>query len=232
MVTITSGSESWATQMARKYRPASWDSLIGQNKIRSRTDYLRPRGLGGRTYLLSGSSGTGKTTIAYLIAEEIAEGLNIVELDAGRLTEAKLAELESHCFTFGLGEKTGRVFIINEAHRMSAAAIGQLLTWSETIPNHVAIILTTTTTDGAEKILKEKEDGAALKSRSVDLPLARRGLAEEFARHALEIARAEQLPRIGEITEKDVLRYVKGVRNNFRATLQALESGALLTFDE
>lgn len=231
MVTITPGSECWATQMARKYRPANWDSLIGQNKIRSRIDYLRPRGLGGRTYLLSGSSGTGKTTVAYLIAEEIAEPLNIVELDAGRLTEAKLAELESHCFTFGLGEKTGRVFIINEAHRMSAAAIGQLLTWSESIPNHVAIILTTTT-DGAEKILKEKEDGAALKSRSVDLPLARRGLAEEFARHALEIARAEGLPRIDEITEKDVLRYVKSVRNNFRSTLQALESGALLSFDE
>ena len=80
MVTIVPGSESWANQIARKYRPATWEALIGQDKIKARIDYIRKRGLGGRTYLLSGSSGTGKTTIAYLIAEEIADPINVVSL--------------------------------------------------------------------------------------------------------------------------------------------------------
>ena len=47
---------------------------------------LAKRGLAGRAYWLSGQSGTGKATIARLIAAEVADPFFITELDAATLT--------------------------------------------------------------------------------------------------------------------------------------------------
>jgi DNA polymerase III gamma/tau subunit len=55
--------------LADKYRPSSWSEVVGQDKTVSRLQALAKRGgLAGRAYWLSGQSGTGKTTIARLIA--------------------------------------------------------------------------------------------------------------------------------------------------------------------
>jgi len=47
--------------------------VVGQDNTLKRIEVLRRRGLSGRAYWLSGQSGTGKTTIARLIAAEIAD---------------------------------------------------------------------------------------------------------------------------------------------------------------
>ncbi len=54
-----------------QYRPTQWRDVVGQDKTLKRIDVLHRRGLSGRAYWLSGQSGTGKTTIARLIAAEI-----------------------------------------------------------------------------------------------------------------------------------------------------------------
>ena len=75
--------------LADKYRPASWDEVVGQDKIVARLRALAARGsLAGRAFWLSGQSGTGKTTIARLIAAEVADPFLIEELDAAALTVA------------------------------------------------------------------------------------------------------------------------------------------------
>ena len=61
--------------LTETYRPTTWADVIGQNKIVKRIDTLRPRGLAGRAYWISGQTGTGKTTIARLIAAEVASSL-------------------------------------------------------------------------------------------------------------------------------------------------------------
>ena len=51
-----------------QYRPRAWSDVVGQDKIVARIQLLAKRGLAGRAYWLSGQSGTGKTSIARLIA--------------------------------------------------------------------------------------------------------------------------------------------------------------------
>ena len=63
---------------------------MGQDKALRRLEVLRRRGLAGRAYWISGQSGTGKTTIARLIAAEIADDLHVEELDASDLTPGRL----------------------------------------------------------------------------------------------------------------------------------------------
>ena len=60
-------------QLHESYRPHAWSDVIGQDKALAKIDALRKRGLSGRSYWISGQSGTGKTTIARLIAAEVAE---------------------------------------------------------------------------------------------------------------------------------------------------------------
>ncbi len=72
-------------QLHEQYRPKTWTELVGQGKALKRIEALRKRGLAGRAYFITGSSGTGKTTIALLLAHEVADDSCIHEIDATEL---------------------------------------------------------------------------------------------------------------------------------------------------
>ena len=72
-------------QLHEQYRPQKWSDVIGQDKVIARIQRSQ-RGLAGRAFWVSGQSGTGKTTIARLIAVEVADEMNIEEMDSGDLT--------------------------------------------------------------------------------------------------------------------------------------------------
>ena len=59
-------------QLYEQYRPTTWAEIVGQDKVIARIEHLRLRGLAGRAYWIAGQSGTGKTTIARLLASENA----------------------------------------------------------------------------------------------------------------------------------------------------------------
>ena len=67
--------------LTEKHRPATFAGVVGQDKIVRKLETVRQRGLAGRAYWFSGQSGTGKTTIARLIAAEVASGCP--EIDSG-----------------------------------------------------------------------------------------------------------------------------------------------------
>lgn len=210
-------------QLYEKYRPRTWAEVLGQEKTVERIKALAQRGLAGRAYWVSGSSGTGKTTIARLLAAEIADDWYVEEIDATGLSAAALVKMESSFQTYSMG-KGGRALIINEAHGLNKPAVRQLLVLLERLPSHVMVIFTTTT-EAQETFFDDKEDAGPLLSRCLRFDLSRRGLAQVFAQRAHEIASKEGLN--GRPIEQYV-RLAQDCRNNMRAMLQAVESGAML----
>jgi len=211
-------------KLVEKYRPSTFDDVVGQDRTIAKIRGLRARGLGGRSFWVSGISGIGKTTIARLIAAEIADPFCTVEIDAGELSIGKLRDIESSMFLYGMGEKIGRAYIINEAHGLRSDVIRKLLVLLEDLPDHVLFVFTTTKA-GQFKLFDSQIDADALLSRCSVLPLSSQGLSTVFAEYARDIATREGLN--GKPIEA-YLRLVKEKRNNMRAVLQSIDDGGML----
>lgn len=210
-------------QLAEKYRPGTWDDVVAQDVAIAQLRDLVRRGAGGRAFFLAGLSGTGKTTLARLLARELADPFFIDEVDAQDVTPEFLRRAEAAMHLYAWGAKPGRVWIVNEAHHLRTPIIARLLTMFEPIPEHVAWIFTTTNA-GQEQLFDDGVDSDALMSRCTPIQLSRRGLAGPFAERVRRIATAEGL------NGKPIEAYVKLARecnNNLRAMIQAVDNGKM-----
>ncbi|MBQ6116233.1 MAG: DNA polymerase III subunit gamma/tau [Oscillospiraceae bacterium] len=150
----------------RKWRPKTFDEVIGQAHI---TDTLRRQVAEGRTahaYLFTGTRGTGKTTCARILAKAInclqpvdgapccrceacrsideGRALDVTELDAASNNgvDQVRALREEAIYTPSVLKR--RVYIIDEVHMLSTAAFNALLKILEEPPEHLLFILATT----------------------------------------------------------------------------------------
>lgn len=204
-----------------RVRPQTFAEVVGQDKTVAKLAFMRARGgLAGRAYFLSGKSGTGKSSIARIIAAEVAEDFAIVEVDAETLTAAQIIELRRKISTRTIGPKTGHAVIIDECHGLSKGALSQMLKATETFPDNAVWILTTTT-EGLESF-SNKAHADALLSRFCKLPLSQRDLSAPFAKRVKEAC--EQFG-LGLPTIEDCIQLAKRCGNNLRAMLSAVECG-------
>lgn len=209
-------------KLEEKYRPAALADIIGQDKAIKIISRLEPN-IGGRAYWITGQSGTGKTTIAKILALMVADPLYTVETTGRGLTPTILNDFRNKWPYTALFGRGGHALIVNEAHGMTKPVIEILLDILEEMPNK-AVVIFTTTRDGAE-LFEEQMDSSPFKSRCISLILASRGLAEPFAAKVKAIAQAENLD--GKPIEA-YISLMKECRNNFRAALQAVQSGRMI----
>lgn len=218
------------------YRPNSWSQVVGQDKALKQLDQWRKRGLTGRKMWISGKSGTGKTTIARLLANEVADSTCVTEVMAKQLTVADIREEFRKLRCRALFGNGGRVLIINEAHLLRRDVVTEFLTLTEdgiggVFPQHALLICTTTAEGNAKFEDAPDSDTAAFLSRfGSKLPLAQSNIAEAFALNCARIARLEGFAP-DEMSDEELLKRCKRLaqdnRSNHRAMLDEIESGAL-----
>jgi DNA polymerase-3 subunit gamma/tau len=152
--------------LARKWRPKRFTDLVGQDHVvRALTNALE-RGRLHHAYLLTGTRGVGKTTIARLLAKSLncATGVTAtpcgvcpacIDIDAGRFVDLLELDAASNTGIDNMREildnaryapTVGRykVYLIDEVHMLSKAAFNSMLKTLEEPPEHVKFILATT----------------------------------------------------------------------------------------
>ena len=151
---------------ARKYRPATFRSVVGQKHITSTLQNAIERGQLAHAYLFCGPRGVGKTTCARIFAKAInclapdgaeacnecescrsfneGRSLNIHELDAA--SNNSVEDIRTLIEQVRIIPQVGRysVFIIDEVHMLSTAAFNAFLKTLEEPPAHAIFILATT----------------------------------------------------------------------------------------
>ena len=136
----------------RKYRSKSLSEIIGQEHITSTLEQALKTGRISHAYLFTGPRGTGKTSVARILAHEInnlpytddSAHMDIIEIDAAsnrRIDEIR--ELREKVFVAPTSAKY-KVYIIDEVHMLTKEAFNALLKTLEEPPAHVVFILATT----------------------------------------------------------------------------------------
>lgn len=208
--------------LADKHRPQSLDDVAGQADAVAQIRTVLARGWGGRAWWITGPSGCGKSTLARIIAALGADELGVEEIDSQTLTPAKLRDIEGEMQYRMLGLKTGKAYIVNEAHGLRKDTIRQLLVVLERLPEHCCWIFTTTATGQAGLFENDVSgDAAPLLSRCIEVTLQPGGKA--FAERAKRVAMAEGIDGLPLSVYEAAVAASNG---NLRRVLQRIESGA------
>jgi DNA polymerase-3 subunit gamma/tau len=196
------------TVFARKYRPQTFDEIVGQEHIVTTLKNAIAQNRLAQAYLFVGPRGTGKTTTARILAKalnctdgpkadfdpndpiclEIAEGrsMNVLEFDAASNTQVdKIREIIIDNVKYApTGNAHYKVYIVDEVHMLSPSSFNALLKTLEEPPAHVKFVFATT---NVEKV------PTTIISRCQRFDLTRIP-TPQIAAHLLFIARSEKPP--------------------------------------
>jgi DNA polymerase-3 subunit gamma/tau len=152
--------------LARKYRPHSFEEMVGQKEVLSALVNSLDSGKLHHAYLLSGTRGVGKTTLARIFAKAvncekgvgstpcgecracraIDEGnfVDLIEIDAASRTKVEDTRSILENVNYKPGAGRYKVYLIDEVHMLSQGSFNALLKTLEEPPEHVKFILATT----------------------------------------------------------------------------------------
>ena len=129
----------------RKYRPQSFKEVLGQEHIVEALEGAIKLGRVSHAYLFSGSRGTGKTSVARILAKALGTSeSDLYEIDAASnrgIDDIRLLREGVSAVPF---ESQYKVYIVDEVHMLTKEAFNALLKTLEEPPPHVIFILATT----------------------------------------------------------------------------------------
>lgn len=156
--------------LARKYRPATFEDMIGQDAMVTTLSNAFRTGRIAHAFMLTGVRGIGKTTTARLLARALnyetdtVDGPSVDLATPGRHCDAIMASAHMDVLEMDAASRTGvdnmrelldgvryspadaryKVYIIDEVHMLSAGAFNALLKTLEEPPDHAKFIFATT----------------------------------------------------------------------------------------
>ena len=221
-----------------KYRPTSFDELVGQDPIKSTlkqaliSDRIAP------AYIFSGPRGTGKTSSARIFAKslnclksekatttpcgqcELCKGissgnaLDVIEIDAASNTGVENIRELIERSRFAPAKARWKVYVIDECHMLSTAAFNALLKTLEEPPRQVVFILATT---DPQRVLP------TILSRCMRFDFRRIAL-HDLESHLINIAKKEEI----QINEEAISLIAKHSQGGLRDAESLLDQVSLL----
>jgi DNA polymerase III subunit gamma/tau len=218
--------------IARKFRPQTFDQMVGQEAIRRTIENSIKSDRIHHAYLFSGARGVGKTTTARILAKalncvngptiepcgicasctEIAasRSIDVMEIDAASNTGVdNVRDVVINSVQISPARDRNKIFIIDEVHMLSNAAFNALLKTLEEPPSRVVFIMATTELHKVpETILSRCQ---VFEFRTITL--------KKVFDHLKEIAKAEKI----EISDKALLSIARAGEGSMRDAQSALD---------
>lgn len=152
-----------------KHRPGSFEDIVGHAAVLKSIRGVLSR-KSSQAFLFHGPAGTGKTTLARIVAGEVGcEPTYVLEVDAATNTGVdNVREIQEKLRYLPLGGKGNRAIILDEAHMLSKSAWNSLLKVIEEPPAHVFWFLCTTEVDKVPATIKSRCSAIGLSALTHD----------------------------------------------------------------
>ena len=207
----------------RRYRPKSLSEVVGQEQITSVLANSLKNGKIGHAYLFIGPRGTGKTSVARILAHEINhfdyeledDYLDIIEIDAA--SNRGIDDIRELRQRANIAPTKGKykIYIIDEVHMLTKEAFNALLKTLEEPPEHVVFIMATT---DAQKV------PVTITSRS-QIYTFKLADPSTMLEHVKKICQSEKI----DIEEEALKIVVKRGGGSYRDTLSILDQVSTLS---
>lgn len=207
----------------RKYRSRGFDEIVGQRHVTDLLATAVKNGAISHAYLFTGPRGTGKTSVARILAHEInglpytddSTHLDIIEIDAAsnrRIDDIRDLREKVHIAPSSASYK---VYIIDEVHMLTGESFNALLKTLEEPPAHAIFILATT---------ELHKVPATIISRTQRFHF-RPGTADDIVAHLKNIASSENIS-----IDDDALRLIaQHSEGGFRDSVSLLDQASSLS---
>jgi len=196
----------------RKYRPGSFKEVTGQDHIVRVLEAAVKNGKPAHAYLFSGSRGTGKTSVARILAKALdTSDTDLVEIDAASNRGIDDIRELREAVRVNPFESKYKVYIIDEVHMLTKEAFNALLKTLEEPPKHVIFILATTELEKLPETVVSRCQPFSFKKPSEEIL---KGLVQEVATkegYKIGAEGAELVALLGDGSFRDTLGILQKV---------------------